>query len=37
MKSMKVTTNDATLHSEAFGDPGDPPVLLIMRAMASGT
>jgi len=36
MISMKVTTNGATLHAETFGDPGDPPVLLIMGAMASG-
>src|SRR5512134_1195087 len=37
MKSMKVTTNGAVLHSESFGEPGNPPVLLIMGAMASGT
>jgi pimeloyl-ACP methyl ester carboxylesterase len=36
VKSMKVTTSGAVLHSEAFGDPGRQPVLLIMGAMASG-
>jgi len=36
MKSMKVKTKGAVLHSESFGDPGDPPILLIMGAMASG-
>lgn len=34
---MNVNTNGAVLHAEAFGRVGDPPVLLIMGAMASGT
>jgi pimeloyl-ACP methyl ester carboxylesterase len=33
--SRPVASGDATICSEAFGDPGDPPVLLIMGQMAS--
>lgn len=36
VQSMKVSTNGAVLHTEAFGNPGDRPILLIMGAMASG-
>lgn len=30
-----IPNGDAELATEAFGDPADPPVLLIMGAMAS--
>lgn len=36
MKSLKVVTAAATLHTESFGDPLHSPILLIMGAMASG-
>lgn len=37
MKSCLVVTSDGSkLHSESFGSPGDPAVLLIMGATASG-
>ena len=35
-KYMRVTANGIVLHSEAFGDRDNPPILLIMGAMASG-
>lgn len=36
MRVRRVETNEVSLHSEAFGDPWDPAVLLIMGAMSSG-
>lgn len=35
MKARVVTTDDLEIATEAFGEPADPPVLLIMGAMAS--
>lgn len=35
MQSNQVETNGVTLHTEAFGDPDDEAVLLVMGAMAS--
>jgi pimeloyl-ACP methyl ester carboxylesterase len=36
MKEAFVTSGDATLFTESIGDRADPPLLLIMGAMASG-
>ena len=36
MRDHQIDANGISLYSEAFGDAGDPPVLLIMGAMASG-
>ena len=36
MKWLQIETDGIFLYSEAFGDANDPPVLLIMGAMASG-
>src|SRR5688572_25802414 len=36
MQGQLLRTNGVDLYTETFGDPSDPPVLLIMGAMASG-
>ena len=35
MTTMRVTSGKAEIAVEAFGRPGDPPLLLVMGAMAS--
>jgi len=37
MKFNAITANGICLHSESFGSTGDPPILLVMGAMSSGT
>jgi pimeloyl-ACP methyl ester carboxylesterase len=36
MRILKIKNDGISLYSESFGSPADPPVLLIMGAMASG-
>ncbi len=36
MSSKIISTDNLALFTENFGNPADPPVLLIMGAMASG-
>ena len=36
MTSREITANDVTWFGEQCGEPENPPVLLIMGAMASG-
>lgn len=36
MESKWISHNEVRLFSESFGTPDDPPILLIMGAMASG-
>jgi pimeloyl-ACP methyl ester carboxylesterase len=36
MRAKRIETRGVSLFTESAGDPGDPPILLIMGAMASG-